>query len=292
MFKLPEVQGEYKFNESLAKYSFFRTGGCVDVLFIPLSQSDLINFLKNVDKNIPIFVIGAGSNLLIRDGRIKGVVINLQKLNKVEFNNFKIVAECGATSSKIFNLAKINNIAGFEFLGLIPGTIGGACKMNAGCYGSCVANILESIKTVNFDGNVKIFSTRDCKMEYRKNNLPDNLIFLETTFNCEEVKSSEEIQKTYDEMLAKKIATQPIKEKTCGSTFKNFQDIPAWKIIQELGFQGVDFNGVKISEKHANFLVNHSSMSSTNIENLIKLIQKKAKEEKNMELELEIQILG
>lgn len=292
MIKLPKIQGEYKFNENLAKYSWFKTGGNAEVVFIPKDQKDLINFLQNIDKNIKITIIGNGSNLLIRDGGIEGVVILLKKLTKVEIKNNNLIAECGAGNIKVYNVAKNNNIANYEFLGTIPGTVGGACKMNAGCYNSDISKILKSIKTLDSNGNVKTFSLEECKMEYRKNNLSDDLIFLEAEFFIFEQNNKNEIAIKYNEMVEKRNNSQPIHEKTCGSTFKNLPNYPAWKIIQELGFQGIEYNGVKMSEKHANFLINVSSKTSDNIENLINIIKEKAKIEKNIDLDTEIKIIG
>lgn len=292
MIKLPKIQGEYKFNENLAKYNWFKTGGNAEVIFIPKNQEDLINFLQNKDKNLNITIIGNGSNLLIRDSGINGVVILLNKLTQIEIKNNKIIAECGAGNIKVYNFAKNNNIANYEFLGTIPGTVGGACKMNAGCYNSEISKILIAIKTVNFNGEVKTFSLEECKMEYRKNNLSDDLIFLEVEFSILEKKDKNEIENIYNEMLEKRNNSQPIHEKTCGSTFKNLSNYPAWKIVQELGFQGIEYNGVKMSEKHANFLINVTSKTSANIENLIELIKQKAKIEKNLDLEVEIKIIG
>jgi UDP-N-acetylmuramate dehydrogenase len=283
---------ECEFNKNIAGYSGFKTGGNAEILFTPKNQESLIDFLKNRDKNLEITVIGGGYNLLIRDGGINGVVILTKNFKNIFIKNNTLVAESGVLTSKLFNFTKANNIGGFEFLGCIPGTVGGACKMNAGCYNCEIKDIIIEIKAVDFDGNIKIFSLKDCNMEYRKNNLPDNLIFLETKFVIGEKKDKNEIEKIFKEMMDKKIETQPLNEKTCGSVFKNLSDKPAWKIIKELGLQDVDINGTKFSEKHANFLVNNSSKYSSNIENAIDIAQKRAKSELNIDLELEIKIVG
>lgn len=279
-----------KKDENLAKYSNFKTGGNAEYLFIPNTQEELLNFLKT--NTTEITIIGAGSNILIRDGGIRGTVIITKNLNNITINDNTIISECGTTTSKLFNIAKNNNIAGFEFLACIPGTVGGACKMNAGCYNNEIKDILINIKTTDFKGNIKTFSVEECNMQYRKNNLPENLIFLEATFAIKDKKDKKYIENIFQQMLNKKISTQPINEKTCGSTFKNIDKIPAWKIIQNLGLQNIDYNGVKFSEKHANFLLNINNKFSKNIENLIDISIEKAKKELNINLDLEIKIIG
>ena len=290
--QLPKVKGEYRFNENLAKYTWFKTGGNANVLFIPVDKFDLINFLKENNNKLPITVIGYGSNLLIRDGGIDGVVILLNKLNKVEYVDDKIKAESGASTAKVYLTAKNNGIGGFEFLGTIPGTVGGACKMNAGCYGKDTSMILESVEIVDLAGNVRTLKVEECGMSYRKNSLPEDTIFLSAIFKCEEKKEKSEIEELYNSYITKRQETQPINERTCGSTFMNLENYPAWKVVKDLGFQNVEYNGVKMSEKHANFLINVSSKKSQYIEELIKKIQDKAKEKLNIDLKCEIKIIG
>lgn len=280
------------YNIDLSKYTRFKTGGIAEVFFEPETQEELIDFLKNKKYKEPLNIIGACSNILIMDGLIKGTIINTKKLNKVKIENNFLVAECGALNSKVFNLARQNEIANFEFLGCIPGTIGGACKTNAGCYNFELKDILEKVKVVDFKGNIKYYTVEECGMEYRKNNLPDNLIYLELFFKIEK-NTKENIDETFKEMFFKKKDSQPIYENTCGSTFKNInKDIPAWKVIQDLGLQGIDFNGVIYSNKHANFLINKNNKYSKNIKDLIDLTTERAKKELNINLELEIQIIG
>ena len=280
------------YNTDLSKYTRFKTGGVAEVFFEPETQEELINFLKNKNYKKPLNVIGACSNILIMDGLIEGTIINTKKLNKVKIENDFLVAECGVLNSKVFSIARQNEIANFEFLGCIPGTIGGACKTNAGCYNFELKDILEKIKVVDFEGNIKYYTVEECGMAYRKNNLPDNLIYLELFFKTEK-NAKENIDKTFKEMFFKKKDSQPIYENTCGSTFKNIdKDTPAWKIIKDLGLQGIDFNGVVYSNKHANFLINKNNKYSKNIKDLIDLTINRAKNELNIDLELEIQIIG
>ncbi len=291
-YNLPILkENSYLFDVELSNFSFFKSGGKADVMYFPDSIDELIYFLKNFEHKDKIFVIGAGSNLLIRDSGFRGVVIGLKNLNNITLNNNKINCGCGTLNSKLFNFVKSNCIADYEFLALIPGTIGGACRMNAGCYGHCISDILEYIEAVDPYGNIKRFYKDEFKLDYRYNSLPENLIFVNACFGVTRYDTKQNILDSFNEKLKRKIDSQPINEKTCGSTFKNLPDYPAWKIIQELGFQGVEFNNVKMSEKHANFLINCGG-TSTDIENLIKLIKDKAKTEKNIDLELELKILG
>ena len=291
MIDLPDIKGKYKYNTNISKYSYFKTGGVADILFIPADKNDLIHFIKNYDKDLKINVIGAGSNLLIKDSGVRGIVILTENLKDIKLlNNGNIYCNSGVLGSRLYNFAKNKGYSGYEFLGLIPGTIGGACKMNAGCYGMCIKDILLDIETIDLNGNIKTYSVEECNMEYRKNNLPNDLIFLGATFKKTSHLDKKTIESNFKELLMKKISSQPINEKTCGSTFKNLEDISAWKVVKELGFQGVDYNGVRMSEKNANFLIN-SNGNSTKIENLIRLIQEKARKERHIELELEIKII-
>lgn len=282
--------GIFKKNESLAKYSGFKSGGNAEILFIPNNQDCLIKFLENNDKKINI--IGNGYNLLIRDGTIDGVTILTKNINQIDFLDNKIIVGCGTSNLKLFNFTKKNSIGGFEFLGCIPGTVGGACKMNAGCYGSEIKDILIGIKTVNFRGEIAYFNKEECNLSYRKNGLEDNFIFLEVIFDGSIYRSIENIDINFKKMLNEKLKTQPTGGKTCGSTFKNPVGVSAWKVITNLGLNDYDYNGVKFSGKHANFLINNENSSSKNIEELIKIAQEKAKSEFGIELELEIKIIG
>lgn len=282
--------GTFKKNESLAKYSGFKCGGSAEILFIPNNQDCLIEFLRVNDRKINI--IGNGYNLLIRDGIIDGITILIKNMNQIDLLDSKVIVGCGTSNLKLFNFTKKNSIGGFEFLGCIPGTIGGACKMNAGCYGSEIKDILIGIKTVNFKGEIKYFSKEECNLSYRNNGLREDLVFLEAIFDGSIYRSVEDIDINFKKMLTEKLKTQPTGGKTCGSTFKNPAGISAWKVITNLGLNGYDYNGVKFSKKHANFLINSENSSSKNIEELIKIAQEKAKSNFGIELELEIKIIG
>ncbi len=287
------IKGRISYNVNLAKYSWFQVGGNADILFEPYDFEDLKIFLQNVDKNIPITVIGGGSNLLIRDGGVEGIVILLKNnLSNIILKNDIIEVECGSLNSKLYNFAKDNNIAGFEFLGTIPGTVGGAIRGNAGCYGSEIKDILLSVDSLDLNGNFKNFSLDECNFQYRKNGLPHDLIFTKAYFKAANKDSKKNIEEKYSEMILKRNTTQPQGVKTCGSTFKNSPEKPAWKIIQELGYQGKEINGAKMSEKHANFMVNTGVATADSLEQLGESIRRDAKEKQNINLEWEIKIIG
>ncbi|MDR2777736.1 MAG: UDP-N-acetylmuramate dehydrogenase [Rickettsiales bacterium] len=292
MQSLSNIRSNFTRNESLAKYTNFGCGGVAQLLFTPENTDDLINFLRSEGRGQKITIIGGGTNLLVRDGGVDGVVIVTKKLNGIGLVNDNIVAECGVVNSRLSNFARNLDIGNFEFLGCIPGTVGGACRMNAGCYGSELKDILVSLDTVDPDGNVRAFSVDECALGYRKNGLPKDLIFLRATFRADIPRDRNESEEIFRKMLEEKLKTQPIGERTCGCTFKNPSSIPAWKIIKDVDLQGVDLNGAKFSEKHANFLINHGNCSSTDLENLITLAQSRVMDTMGIDLELEVEIIG
>jgi len=288
-----DVQGEYIPDVDLSKMTGFKVGGCADILFKPKNKQDLIYFLKNKIKSIPIFVLGAGYNLLVRDKGIRGVVIYLKDTFKnICLRDEKIVAECGLNNLTFLSFCKKNLIGGYEFLGTIPGTLGGAIRMNAGCYGSFVADNFVSLNAVDFSGKEYNFTKEDCNFEYRKNNLSENLIFIEAAFEAKEKSTLENIEASFKEKMQYRIERHPQGVNTSGSTFKNPKDYPAWKLIGDIGLQNVDFNGAKMSEKHANFMINTGKAKAVDLENLGETIRKKAKEEKDIDLEWEIIRIG
>lgn len=293
-YYLPKTRGDLIFNASLAKYSWFQIGGSADILFKPEDLDDLQNFLTNLDKNILITIIGCGSNLIIRDGGIRGVTIiikdNLKNIQLNGENNIEV--ECGIDNLKLYNFAKKNQIGGFEFLGTIPGTLGGAIRGNAGCHGSEIKDILLDFKAIDFSGSFKIFNKNDFCFEYRKNNLSGDLIFVSATLDGSKKNDVKNIENIFNEMIEKRNNNQPIGVKTCGSTFKNPVEKPAWKIVQELGYQGKNINGIKMSEKHANFMININCEKANHLEDLGNEIIEKAKLQQGLNLEWEIKIVG
>jgi UDP-N-acetylmuramate dehydrogenase len=192
----------------------------------------------------------------------------------------------------LYTITRDRNVGGYEFLGTIPGTVGGACITNAGCYDGEIGNNILKVEVCDRKGNVRYLNRDECAFTYRNSIFTKNDIILSIYFRMDNYRDKEEIEKNFLTNKQKREDTQPYYEKTCGSTFKNHKDKPAWKIIQELGLQNVDFGGCKFSEKHANFLINYNDCTSKDIENLINYAKKKALEEKGINLELEVKILG
>lgn len=279
-------------NIDLSKYSRFCVGGAAEYFFEPTNIDELVNFIKSKKYKEPLNVVGAGSNILFSDGLIEGTIISTKKLDKIVLKDNVISCDCGVLNLKLFNFAKKNHIGGFEFLGCIPGTIGGSCRLNAGCYGSEIKDILLDITTIDHNGNTKTFNNEQCNFSYRKTGLDNELIFLTANFKYTKFTEEKDIENKFNEMMEKKKQTQPIAEKTCGSTFINLPEMPAWKVIQELKLQGVNFNGAEFSNKHANFLVNAGCKNSKPLMDLINLTIRRAKEELNVDLELEIKTVG
>ena len=281
------------FHENLSKYSWFNLGGPARIMFKPDSVEQLVNFLKYIDKSYKIMCLGAGSNTLIRDGGFNGIVIKLSPKFSFINRSEKNILEVGAgTFDRILSRYAVeNSITSFEFLSCIPGSIGGAIKMNSGCYGNEISNILISIKAIDFDGNVKEFKREEIQFFYRGTSLPEDLIILSAKFyakNGDKNLINEKI-KEYSE---KKKKSQPSKIKTCGSTFKNPKDKKAWKLIKDSNCNLVSFGKASISKKHCNFFVNEGGASSEDIERLINLVKQKVFEKQNIKLDLELKIVG
>ena len=293
LFKIPSVRGILKRSYKLSDMNWFKVGGKAEVLFFPNDLKDLQNLIKKIDKNIPISVIGAGSNTLIRDGGLGGIVIKLGKpfckLEVLKMNKVRVGAayNCIKLSRK---LAK-QNLSGLEFFTGIPGTVGGAIFMNAGAFDVQTSNVLEEIKVLDKEGKIKKFFKEELKMSYRSALIPDNSIIIEATFICKKDKAN----KIFDKIKCfekKRSRSQPIKKATGGSTFKNPKNRKAWKLIKDSGCEGMFVGKAKLSEMHSNFIINEGRCSSNDIETLGENIRKKVKDSFGVELEWEIKIIG
>ena len=291
-----EIESKYGkkilFNVKLANYSWFNLGGPSEVFFKPNNIEDIIFFFKTV-KPKKITILGAGSNTLIRDGGIKGVTIKLSPhfsyLNLVSSN----IIEVGAATldKKIANFALENSLTGLEFLSCIPGTIGGAIRMNSGCYGQDISQILHSIKVVDIFGINKEILASEIKLYYRDSDLYQNLIITSVKLQG---KSSvtEKILKKQQSLIEKKKNSQPNQIKTCGSTFKNPKDKKAWELIKESNCQNLQIGSAKISKTHCNFFVNDGNATSKELEELINRVKETVYQKTKINLELEIKIIG
>lgn len=290
---LPKVRGKYKFDYNIAHLTWFKVGGNADILFKPEDSEDLAHFLKEKDSNLEVMVLGAGSNIIIRDGGIKGVVVKLGRsfteIEELPDGNLAVGAGC-----LNYNLAKFvatKSIQGFEFLVGIPGTIGGGVAMNAGAYGAEFKDLVISVEAIDKDGNYRNFSCEEIGFSYRSNSLPKNLIFTKVIFKGE-VGSSDQIQSRMDEINKKRSETQPITEKTGGSTFANPDGYRAWELIDDAGLRGHAIGGASISYKHCNFMINNGTANASDMEGLGEFVREKVKEISGVELNWEIKRVG
>ena len=282
-------------NIKLSNYNWFNLGGPAEYFFKPESKAQLIDFLKENKKNkLKLTILGAGSNTLIRDNGIKGVVIklgsNFSQINLIG----KDVLEVGAATldRKISTFAKNHGIGNLEFLSCIPGSIGGAIIMNSGCYGNDISKVLISLKAVDMNKCIeKEFKRDEIEFSYRGSNLNENLIITSVKLQGKSG-NKEEIEKRQNELIEKKKITQPSQIKTCGSTFKNPKNKKAWELIKSSNCETASFGKASISKKHSNFFVNEGGASSEDIERLIKFVKQKVTEKHNIKLDLELKIIG
>ena len=283
-----------KFDESLSKFSWFNVGGPAELFFRADSEEELSIFFKYLNSlNKQITIIGAGSNTLIRDGGVKGATIKLSS----KFSYLKLIEEtlieAGAATfdKKLSEFSKENSIAGLEFLSCIPGSVGGAIKMNAGWHGHSIENVVASIKVMDFEWNIKEIEKSEISFFYRGSSLPNNLLILSAKFKGK-LSKKENIEKKLIQLTDKKKASQPSGVKTCGSTFKNPENKKAWQLIKESDCDKLSVGGAKISEKHCNFLINEGNANSREIEELINNVKKKVLIKTGVKMELEIKIIG
>lgn len=290
---LPEVRGKYIENAKLAKHTWFGVGGPAEVLFLPEDADDLRTFLVRKPEEIPVTIIGGGSNLLIRDGGIPGVVIKLDApaFKKVSFNGTEVTAGAGLRNIDLKKELIAHGTGGLEFVCSVPGRIGGLLRSNAGCFGNTVADVFVKAHIMNGWGNVYETTAEDFNFSYRSSMFPDDWIVLDVTLNGH-MAAPEEIKKTMDEQMAYRKKTQPVNQKTAGSTFKNPEGLQAWKLIKESGCAGLKVGGAEVSDKHCNFLINRGKATAEDIEELGEMIIEKVKEKTAITLEWEVRRMG
>ena len=293
---LSKFGGSISNNILLSNYSWFNLGGPAEYLFKPKDKNQLIEFLEfNKKLRYNLTIIGAGSNTLIRDKGIKGVVIKLgSSFSNVDLiDNRTIEAGAGTLDRKISNFARDNEIGNFEFLSCIPGSIGGAVIMNSGCYGYDISKVLLSLNVIDIKKcEEKEIKHNEIDFFYRGTNLPKEYIITSVKLKGEN-KSKEKIESKQNEFMQRKKMSQPSKIKTCGSTFKNLNsNQKAWQIIKQSGCDEFEEGGAKISKQHCNFFVNNGNAKSADIEKLIKKVRKTVNDKMGINLELEIKIIG
>ena len=292
MHKLPEVRGTYRENADLSKINWFNVGGHAEVMFRPEDTEDLVYFLKNKPAGVPVTVLGVGSNLLVRDGGIDGVVIRLGRgFTQTAQAGDKVHCGAGALSFNVANAVASFGLAGLEFLVGIPGTIGGALAMNAGAYGGDVSSVLESAVAVDEAGNIHNLSPKDIGYVYRGNTLPEGMVFVSCVLNGQPG-NSDEIKARLAEISRMREESQPIRSKTSGSTFKNPTGLKAWQLIDEAGCRGLKIGDAQVSEKHCNFFLNTGHATSDDIEKLGEEVRRRVKEKSGVELVWEVKIIG
>ena len=293
---IKKFEGDFNQNVKLSNYSWFNLGGNAEYFYKAKDKKQLIEFLEEVKKKrLKTTFLGAGSNILFRDNGVKGAVIKLGKNFSYTKLIEKNVLDVGAATlyRKVANFAKENNLGNLEFLSCIPGSIGGAIRMNSGCYENDISKVLLSIKAIDINKLSEIeIKKEDIKFSYRGTNLSDNLILISAKIKGR-IKKKEEIEKKQAYLIEKKKQTQPSQVKTCGSTFKNIdKDKKAWMLIKEAGCEDYKEGDAMISQKHCNFFENNGNAKYTDIENLIKKVKKKVYEKTGVNLELEIKIIG
>ena len=292
--QLPEVRGKLMKGEPLGPFTWFRVGGPADVVFMPEDEDDLAAFLKSLPKDVPVTVLGVGSNTLVRDGGVEGVVIRLGRgFNQVEvLGPTAIKAGSAVPDAILARKAAEAGIAGLEFYAGIPGTVGGAAVMNAGCYGSETVKVLTHATVMDRDGRVKRLSNADLHYTYRHSALQGaDLIVLSAEFEGTPG-DPEEIKARMAEITERRETTQPIREKTGGSTFKNPQGHSSWKLVDEAGWRGKPFGGAMFSPLHSNFLINTGEATAADLEGLGEAVRADVKQKFGVELDWEIKRIG
>jgi UDP-N-acetylmuramate dehydrogenase len=289
---LPKVRGTYRFDVPLAPTNWFRVGGPADVLFKPADTQDLADFLKEIPNDMPVMPIGVGSNLIVRDGGLEGIVIRLGRgFTDIAIEGDVLVTGAAVLDVNVARFAADNGRAGLEFFAGIPGTIGGALAMNAGAYEGETKDVLIKAEAVDRDGNIHILSAAECKYTYRHFGGPEGLIFTKAWFKTKP-DDSEAIHTRIHEITTKREATQPVRERTGGSTFKNPEGHKAWQLIEQAGCRGFTVNGAQMSNLHCNFMINTGEANAAALELLGEEVRKRVKALSGVELEWEIKRLG
>ncbi|MDO8799889.1 UDP-N-acetylmuramate dehydrogenase [Phenylobacterium sp.] len=293
---LPKVRGRLLADEPLAPFTWFRVGGPAELLFLPQDEDDLADFLRGLDPAVPVTVLGVGSNTLVRDGGVEGVVIRLagRSFGKIEpRGDNRIYAGAAALDAMVAREAGKAGIAGLEFYRGVPGSIGGAAMMNAGCYGAETKDVLVEAYAVTRAGERKTFSNAEMGFSYRKSAkaAAGGLIFTGALFEGTPDDPAA-VEARMAEITARRETTQPIREKTGGSTFKNPPGHSSWKLVDEAGWRGKPFGGAMFSPLHANFLINTGEATAADLEGLGEAVRADVKAKTGIELEWEIKRIG
>ena len=296
--RLPEVRGSYRENHDIAPLTWFRVGGPAQVFFRPADPADLAHFIANKPDDVPVYVVGVGSNTLLRDGGFPGVVIRLggKEFGGIDIDGTRLTAGAAALDAIVAKTAARQGLAGLGFYVGVPGTIGGALRMNAGAHGGDTRQHLISARALSPSGDIVDLPAEDLGLSYRHCSLPADWVFLSATFQCEPGDPAA-LQDELAHVQETREATQPIREKTGGSTFKNPPESAprgpsAWKHVDAAGCRGLRVGGAQVSEKHCNFLINNGDASSYDIEQLGETVRMRVYEDSGVMLHWEIRRLG
>jgi UDP-N-acetylmuramate dehydrogenase len=289
---LLRLRGRLLPNEPLAPLTWFRVGGPAQVLFMPEDEQDLAYFLASLTTDIPVTVIGLGSNLIVRDGGVEGVVVRLGRgFGEVIVEGTRIRAGAAVPDVKVARAAQEAGVAGLSFLRGIPGAVGGALRMNGGAYGREIKDALLEARAIDRQGCVHVLATADMGFTYRHCSAPDDFIFTQALF-AGEPGDRATIAVEMDKITEAREATQPVKSRTGGSTFKNPPGQKAWELIDAAGCRGLTIGGAQVSEKHCNFLINLGSATAADIETLGETVRTSVRENSGVDLEWEIKRIG
>ena len=290
--KLPQLRGRLLPNEPLAPLTWFRVGGPAQVLFTPEDEADLSYVLSGLSADLPVTVVGLGSNLIVRDGGVPGVVIRLGRgFSDIKVEGARIRTGTAVPDVRVAQAAQKAGLAGLAFLRGIPGAIGGALRMNGGAYGRETKDTLVEARGVDRAGKTHVFANSDMHYTYRHCGVPDDIIFTEALF-AGTPGDPAAIAAEMDKITESREATQPIKSRTGGSTFKNPPGLKAWQLIDAAGCRGLVVGDAQVSELHCNFLINRGNATATDIETLGETVRRRVKETSGVELEWEIKRIG
>jgi UDP-N-acetylmuramate dehydrogenase len=290
--KMPSLRGRLLANQSLAELTWFRVGGPAQVLFMPEDEADLSSFLANLPGEIPVTVIGLGSNLIVRDGGVPGVTVRLGRgFGEVAIEGLNIRAGAAVPDVKVARAAQDAGIAGLSFMRGIPGGVGGALRMNGGAYGGETKDALVEARAVDRTGRIHVLSNADMDYTYRHCGVPADYIFTQALYRGSRGDPAV-IAAEMDKITESREVTQPIKSRTGGSTFKNPPGGKAWQLIDAAGCRGLKVGGAQVSEMHCNFLINLGDAAAADIEALGEIVRRRVKETSGVDLEWEIERIG
>ena len=290
--RMPKLRGRLLANQSLAELTWFRVGGPAQVLFMPDDEDDLAYFFANLPPDIPVTVVGLGSNLIVRDGGVAGAAIRLGRgFGEIAVDGLNVRAGAAVPDVKVARAAQEAGLSGLSFLRGIPGSIGGALRMNGGAYGREVKDALTEARAVDRSGEVHRLSNADMGFSYRHCGIPEDYVFTQALFRADRGDSAV-IAAEMDKITEAREATQPVRSRTGGSTFKNPPGQKAWQLIDAAGCRGLRIGDAQVSELHCNFLINLGKATAADIETLGETVRQRVKESSGVELEWEIKRIG